>query len=219
MFAVDIETIPNTNLIDLLPEPEVKLGNTKDPVKIQEKIEQAKQKQIDDMALNPFFSRICSIAIHGDDISEYIVMDDISDAGELELLNWFFPKIAVTSTYSPTIISWNGIVFDIPFLYKRAMLLKYALPTGSLPLSHWIKRYTHIPHCDLKQEFAGWDKNKHISLETASNIVLGKSKKEHDVTKFIDLIDSGKGDEIGIYNINDAILTYEIYKESEGYLF
>lgn len=37
-LVIDIETIPNSGMIDRLPEVEVKTGNLKDPEKIAEKI-------------------------------------------------------------------------------------------------------------------------------------------------------------------------------------
>ena len=45
IITLDIETVPNADIIPFLPEPEVKLGNLKDPMKIAEKKAEAKPKK------------------------------------------------------------------------------------------------------------------------------------------------------------------------------
>lgn len=59
-LVIDIETIPNSGMIDRLPEVEVKTGNLKDPEKIAEKIAEAKAEQIGKMALSPLWGRVCA---------------------------------------------------------------------------------------------------------------------------------------------------------------
>ena len=52
-ITFDIETIPNTSMLDRMPKPEVKAGNVKDPAKIAEKTAAARAEQIEKMALSP----------------------------------------------------------------------------------------------------------------------------------------------------------------------
>jgi predicted PolB exonuclease-like 3'-5' exonuclease len=222
MISIDIESIPNLDLIGSLPEPEVALGNTKDPEKIKAKIEEAKKEQIDKMGLNPFFARVCSFATWGD-IEENcgfkVIDQDISDASEINLITHALHFFCAGPTTSPVIITWNGHNFDIPFLFKRAMLLQMDLPSGLCGMSYFCRKYQHASHIDLMQELCGW--NGHLKLDTASKMILGESKADHaDFSKFIDIIKSGDGDsEIGVYNLKDAELTWNIYKRVSPYIF
>jgi len=216
MFSFDIETIPNEAMIDHLPEPEVKTGNLKDIEKIKAKAAEAKQKQIDDMALSPFYGRICSIATWGE-YQGYDVIDEISDAAEIELITKTLEKMSFGATQSPSVVTWNGLDFDFPFLYKRAALLKIAMPAGCPGLSYWTKRYSTVPHCDLMAVLTGW--SGRLKLDEAAANFLGEKKLGHDFSKFIELIKGGKGHEIGIYNLKDAELTFNLFTELSPYLF
>jgi predicted PolB exonuclease-like 3'-5' exonuclease len=218
MFAFDIETIPNLDMVDRLPEPEVKLGNLKDPVKIAEKCAEAKQNQIGSMALNPFYGRICSYAIWNEEVQEYSTVDEISDAAEIETIRNALECFCFTATTTPSVITWNGFGFDLPFLYKRAAILKIELPVGCVGLQYWMKKYSHHPHCDLERELSNWD-TKRIKLDDAAGVFLSEKKLDHDFSKFIELINTGKSSEIGIYNLKDSEITYRLYKTLSPYLF
>lgn len=217
MFSLDIETIPNLSMVDTLPEPEVALGNTKDPEKIAVKIADAKQKQIDSMALNPFTGRICSVAFAGKHYG-YHTVDEVSDAAEIDLLNKILDTFVVNQTETPHIITWNGHQFDLPFIFKRAMMLRVAVPSGCLGLAHMCKKYSRYPHTDLMMEFCGWS-HTYLKLDHVAGWLLGKKKLDHDFSKFIELIETGKSSEIGVYNLVDAELTLEIYETAAPYLF
>ena len=52
-IAFDIETIRNEEMIQHLPMPDVKTGNLKDLNKINAKVQEAKEQQIERMALSP----------------------------------------------------------------------------------------------------------------------------------------------------------------------
>lgn len=222
MFAFDIETLANTDLIDVLPEPEVALGNTKDEEKIAAKIAQAKQKQIEKMALDPFFGRACSFATWSDEPGEkrgFHVISEISDAEEVILIKKILDMLCVTSTTYPSVITWNGYNFDFPFVFKRAILLQVEVPSGLWGLSRWCKRYSNVPHCDLMRELCGWNE-QHFSLETASRMILGEGKTEGiNYQEFRNKIESGEGEYIGLYNLKDVELTYNIYKKVSRYLW
>ena len=217
-FAFDIETIPNTSIINSLPEVEVKYGNTKDLEKRKIIEDESKQKQIDEMALSPFYGRICSYAVYGNSIQKYHTIDEISDASEIELINEIFELFTVTPTEVPRVITWRGNEFDIPFVFIRAAMLNVFSPSGCLRLQQMIKRYTTAPHCDLERVLSNWG-NKMVKLNHAASALLGETKLDHDFSKFIDQIQSGKSDEIGIYNLKDAELTYKLFTKLQPYLF
>jgi predicted PolB exonuclease-like 3'-5' exonuclease len=216
VLAVDIETIPNIDMIDCLPEVEP-AKNLKDPEKIKSDCEAKKQKLIDDMALSPFYGRICSAAIWGDDLKNYHTIESISDSEEMYLLDWLFGCIKGTTTEKHQILTWNGYSFDLPFIFKRAMILKMDIrEVGNL--KYWNQRYQGFPHTDVMREFCQWNPSEHLSLDMAAKCMLGEPKAEHDFRKFTEYILTGNQEKIGIYNLKDAELTYMIYKLMEGYL-
>lgn len=216
--ALDIETVPNLNLIDALPEIEVAIGNMVDPAKIAAKTKKCKDEQVSKMALDPFWGRICSYAVYGPDIKKYHTVDEVSDTSEIELISEILALMCVTEKTHPYIITWNGAKFDMPFIFKRAMLLKVEIPAGCMGLSHWTKKYTHTPHCDMMQEFTGWG-NDHLKLDTCAGQLLGQRKIGVDCTTFLQMITDGKQDEIGIYNLMDSELTYNIHEAAAPYLW
>ena len=213
----DIETIPNKCMIEMLPETELKLGNVKDPIKIAAKKEIAKKEQIDKMALNPFFGRICSSAFYGNNgnISLCKVIDKITDYEEVKLIEWTFQMFSNTRIGTPTIITWNGEVFDLRFLYTRAAILNVRIPTGFITYETMGKKFNNNNHIDLMKVLCSYGKFE--KLDTAALVFLGEQKLDHDFTKFIELIEAGHGDEIGKYNLHDSRLTYEIYQKAKKY--
>jgi len=220
MKSIDIETVPNLNLVSALPDPEVKYGNTKDEAKRKIIEDEAKQKQIDDMALSPYWGRICSVAWCDRELKgDYAVIDNVSDYEEIEIIKLCLSMCVPTHFNEPTIITFNGVRFDMPFIYKRAMLLSVELPTGSLPLRAFTKRYELIPHCDIAMEAVEWDLHKYQSLNFTSSGILGEKKIDVDVTKFHEMIENGQQKEIGIYNLQDAELTMKLYNKMENYIF
>jgi DNA polymerase elongation subunit (family B) len=218
-IAFDIETIPNVDKILSLPEPEVLIGNIKDTFKIENKIKQSKEKQIERMALNPFYGRICSFAIWGEMVREVRVMDKISNANEIEIIRDALGYLQTSSINYPSIVTFNGMEFDFPFLFKRAWILDIEIPNGCPSVKYFTKRYSDVPHCDLAKELCGWSSGKYISLDEAAGVKFGEEKVKIDVTQFTQMILDGKQNEIGIYNLKDAELTYRLYKSAEGYIF
>jgi predicted PolB exonuclease-like 3'-5' exonuclease len=213
-FAFDIETIPNKDVIDKLPEPEVKYGNTKDPEKQKAMKEKAKLKQLENMALDPYFARICSFAIHAGTYSKVRVLKEVSDEAEVELIQEAFEVFTRTDTYNPTVIIWAGKDhFDIRFLYIRAIVLGIEKPIGMPVFEELVKKKSMF--VNLMQVVCEW--GKFLKLGTASRIILDEDKIEHDFSKFIELIESGRGKEIGKYNLQDAKLTYNLYKKIKPY--
>jgi DNA polymerase elongation subunit (family B) len=219
-FAFDIETCPNNDVLHLLPKPTVKFGNTKDPAKRLEKEKEAKQKQIEDMALNPFFARICSYAVYGttvanDTFSTYQVVESLSDNNERKLIESIFLMFSNTNTTAPLIITWNGTDFDMRFLYTRAALLGVSIPSGFHCFDEITAKYKNEHHVDLMKVLCNY--GQRLKLDVAAEMFLGEQKLDHDFSKFVELIESGKGDEIGKYNLQDTKLTYEIYQKVKPY--
>ena len=217
ILAFDIETIPNKDIIPLLPEPEVKLGNLKDPDKIAEKIAGAKSKQVEKMALNPLHGRVASFAVKQvDSTIKYVeLLKTVDDVGEIELIQ------SVFSTISPDevrLATWNGNGFDLPYIYKRAICLGINPANfGAPPLTTWTKRYSNDRHFDLMQIWSCGGFGDFEKLDNVTSIVLGKKKVDCDVTKIIDMLETETGrSKLKEYNLEDARLTAELAERFIG---
>ena len=201
--VIDIETMSNEEMIDKLPEPTLALGNLKDETKIQAKIEEAKQKQIDSMALNPLYGKIACIGY-----GERVVVKEAEDELIEEIVTEVLSKMAPICTY-------NGIGFDIPFIYKRALILGVKI---SPPMSFWMKRYVTTPHCDLMQVWGNW--RDYEKMDNVAKVLLGHGKVDFDVTTIKDLIKTEEGkSKIAEYCKRDLEVTKLLFDKMNGVLF
>ena len=231
-IALDIETIPNTSAIPLLPEPEVTDSRRKDPDKIAAHLDAKRAKQRADMALDPTTGRICSFAIteiSGNEqefyrvipaaiISSCVCIDAESDGAEAEIVAELLGILALPEL---RIVTWDGMRFDLPYIYKRAMLLSFfgSVPAGVPPLTYWTKRYSTTPHCDLAKVWT--DGAGFIKLDTVARLMFGgEGKIEIDFTDFPELIKTEEGRQrLGAYNLQDTRLTARIFERASGCLF
>jgi len=219
--AIDIETIANEDVIDRLPDPKVD-SRLKDPDKIKAAIEDAKVKQIADMALSPLTGRVASVAVYDGNFFTFEHLHTTKHgSNEKDLIEHIFSNFigADESNYATRkIITCNGINFDIPYLYTRAMILRASI--GSIPMTVYTRKYTCDYHIDIAQVLGNWSHEaKYNSLDKMSRFVLDNKKEDFDVTRIIDIIESGDVAELKKYNEKDAQLTFEIAKQMNGYLF
>ena len=201
--VIDIETMPDETMIDKLPEPDVKYGNAKDEEKRRVIYENAVAKQVDSMALNPLFGRIACIGI-GDTVHMAENEKTLIEIVSKELFSKMQP-----------ICTWNGIGFDIPFIYKRAIILGIKIDP---PMSFWMKRYTITPHCDLMQVWMNW--YGYEKLDTVAKALLGRGKVDFDVTQIKELIKTAEGiEKISNYCKGDLEATKLLFDKMNGILF
>lgn len=233
-YALDIETIPNNDMIGSMPEPDVAYGNTKDDDKRAAKLAEAIEKQRRDMALSPLYGRVCSFAIasrmsdENGDISDSIVCevaavdgDHVTDDTERALLKRLFDRLRSTPTHSAKLLTWNGTNFDLPFVYRRAIMLRIDLyEYGLPPLQTWVKRYQTTPHCDLQQVWSNWNTSRYERLNDVSMAILGRGKVDADFRQFPALLRTAEGRmQIKKYNTQDAVLLLDLYDRVHHYLF
>ncbi len=129
VIAFNIETMANPKMVHLLPEPDVKLGNIKNPALIKDKKDQAKARLHGKMALDPYFGEIICItlAMVVDNVVRKVTRLVGVDGTESELLRIVWEKLSSPSVRS--IITFNGAGFDIPFMQRRSLLLGVPFPT------------------------------------------------------------------------------------------
>ena len=214
IYAFDIETMRNESMIDKLPEPEIKLGNLKDPEKIAAKKAEAREKQIEKMALNPLYGRVCAASFFNDDgaLSNAITVD--SDISETAVIEWIMETLA-----NINLVTYNGISFDMRYVYIRAILLGIDIKRFGAPdLKVWIKRYDNDRHIDLMPVWTG-SFNAYEKLDNVAYAVLGEKKLEIDFRTFPELIKTETGRKQLIdYCERDTALTWRLYLRFLGTL-
>ena len=201
-FAVDIETMPDLSMIDLLPE--VKASKTlKDPVKIENDLAEKKAKQIAEMSLDPVFAKVICIGIYNPK-QKYILMGD-----EKDIITKFWDVIGKHGQ----IFTYNGRNFDIDVLLKRG--LKYNIGNFIINSMLFNPKKMGGRVVDIMEVFCKY--GEHRKLDTLANVYLGKQKNDIDFNDFPELMKTSEGREIiGAYCLKDAQLTWEL-AEKFGY--
>ncbi len=222
-LVVDIETtaIPLKNLTETQKEFLFRYAN-------QEKNESSKQEKLDEVIrylnLYPFTAKIISIGLmnvnsgnryvlfeseekkNWEVEAEKIVYEGLSES---EMLSKFWEY----SNKTNKLITFNGRIFDIPFLISRSAIYKIK------PTNNYLKsRYDHTNHIDLLEEFTFHGKMKKFNLDFYCNS-FGIESPKTDLENGLEinnLYNSGKIEEIAIYCGKDILATaklYEIWKK------
>jgi len=217
--ALDFETIPNHNVIHLLPEPKPKKGLV-DLVKIANDIAAKKESQIEDMALDPLTGRILCYAFVSNDFQKSGILTEATDECERELVLDVFKVVAQPDF---RMITHNGIKFDVPYLYKRALVLNLDLSDlAPPPLTTWTQRYRNDRHYDLMKCWTDWASGQegYVSLEYLAAMITGQVRAEMDYSQFLEQMKTKEGrDEIESGCINHTRLTWELFERMLGTLF
>jgi len=222
ILALDIETTTNPEAVARLPEPTAK-RNLKDPAKIAADIADKRAAQTENAALDALTGRICCVGMFGDagdgqETGTIVMPDALTDEAERGAICTIMQVLGGDNT---RIVTWNGIGFDLPFIYKRAIILGVNPGEfGAPPLSAWTKRYNTDRHYDLMQVWGGWNSQGFEKLDLVASMVLGERKAEIDVTTFAALMETAEGrNNIAEYCLKDTQLTWNLYKRMDGCLF
>ena len=115
----------------------------------------------------------------------------------------------------PTVITFNGRNFDIPFLMIRSALLNIK------PSRNFITNRYHIDnHIDLLDQFTFYGITKKFNLDFYCQSFGITSPKSKGITGMDvkDLYNAGRIKDIAIYCGDDVIATYNLYKIWNEYL-
>lgn len=200
ILAIDIETMPNPEMISRLPEVEAD-SRLKDEAKIKADIEKKKAEQIEKMALSPLYGKIACIGYYGDEIKE------VHLAEEKEMLE----KLVELMKQDNIFISWNGTAFDWDFIIKRGIILR----VEDLNLKHLeiIRSKKNPQFIDLMEKWCGYGKFAKLN-EVAQVLLNGECKEEFDVKEIPNLIKTKTGKElIKRYCLQDCKLTYDLARK------
>ena len=149
LFSFDESTVKNYRLLTSDFEPgEVKLGNMKDPAKIEAKIEAARLKFMidkaavadnietarleawqtfrDRAALSPLTGRVLAVGWwHPPDSYAAYILEDKESVSEKEVIEHFLGLADAMLSDGGSLVGHNIIGFDLPFLLRRG--LKYGI--------------------------------------------------------------------------------------------
>jgi DNA polymerase elongation subunit (family B) len=221
IIALDIETIGNPEAVASLPAPVAKKG-LKDPAKIAEDIAEKRAAQSSEAALDPLTARIACFGMVGGGANPPMVygniVQSIDDEGEKAVVQDIFRTLGVKDT---RIVTWNGINFDLPMIYKRAMILGVDPGSfGAPPLTAWTKRYSTDRHYDLMQIWGGWSSGQWAKLETVAALILKETREDIPYAAMPELLKT----EAGRSSILDGCknhtgLTWKLWERFNGFLF
>lgn len=220
ILSLDIETMADAARIAALPEPKAK-KNLVDPAKIKADIAEKKAKQVENAAKYPISGRIICIGIHGDAPGmHHSSCVGTSDDDERSLLQGLFDNYL--NDPEIRLVTFNGNHFDLPFIYRRAIMLGVSPKHfGAPPLSIWTKKFGNDRHVDMMTVWAGSD---HIadadSLADVAQAILGETRAEEEYEKFPELMQTEEGRKhIADACLHHTELTYRIYERALGTLF
>lgn len=211
-IVLDIETIRDLNQPDELldfRESKVKAdARTKDPEKIAAQIAEKKAELYSKDGLDPNYGKICCIGLCFPPDEPYTLIQT-----ERTILRDLFKDISTKATAGEPVevITFNGIAFDIPFIYHRCAMLgiKITNPIYSSPytdvallLEHNYRFKTGFPQHSL-EEYALINKIPYYADASGKDVQT--------------LWDTGQYEEIRKHCESDVKVTWELYKKYESY--
>lgn len=216
ILVADIETIPNMDVADLIPEPKAN-GVLKDPVKIAADIEKKKAEAVDKMGLDPNFGRICVIGyarrIDGEISTSDHRLEEAADEAEREVLSAFWEKAKMCAR----IATFNGAGFDIPFIMRRSWLLGVK-PTRTFETVAWKCATGEANHIDVRLVLSDGDARAKGTMDLYGKLKLGRGKTEGmDGSQVWEYWQAGRLDEIADYCKDDCGTTLELLESLYGY--
>lgn len=201
ILAIDIETMPNPDMISKLPEV-VADSRLKDEEKIKADIEKKKAEQIEKMALSPLYGKIACIGYYGNGFKN---VDILEEKEMLEIL------MSLIKNDEDILFTWNGNNFDWDFIIKRGIIL--AVDGYTLRLLESIKSRRRENFIDLMEKWCGYGKFAKLN-EVASILLDGECKDDLDVKQIPELMKTTTGKEmIRRYCLRDCELTYKLARK------
>lgn len=140
---LDIATCPIDRAAEFIEEPAAP-EHYKDPVKIADFIRNKKAKLLADAALDPDLGRIAMIGYQLPSEPIRILRCDTEDLERDALLYLAGTYLDATSSQYRSLVGFNSLEFDWPFMVRRAAYL-------DVPLTLPLDRYRCGSHVDLMQ--------------------------------------------------------------------
>ena len=205
IFDIETGALPFGELVIPAFNPsDVKLGNTKDPDKIAERIRQAEENHVTDYiknaALDALSGQVLCIGYRLERDEPAILSSD-ADGEAAMLRQWW--ELLNTWERQPRLIGFNVKSFDLPFLIKRSWKHRITPP-------YWIRhgRYWNDLVVDLREVWQLGDNRAHGSLGAISRH-LGLGEKSGNGADFANLWKTNRQAAID-YCLQDVKLTQHV---------
>jgi predicted PolB exonuclease-like 3'-5' exonuclease len=156
-------------------------------------------KNVPKGALDALTGRVVCVGLLMDDGAQLSELA-MADEDEAQILTKFWSAIHP----SDTLVGFNLIEFDLPFIKKRSWLCNVR-PTRSLDL----RRY-YSTHVDVMQLWTNWSFRKFVSLDTLS-VALNCGQKSAHGEDVAEMWATGDLDRIKQYCVQDVWITYRMY--------
>ncbi len=222
ILAIDTETIPNQSLPENFGfDPDtVKVGNMKDPAKIQVKLDEAKEKHSKTMSLDPAMCQLCTFCGITYDTETHKIINEVTlqvveadKHDDLELVSTGWNTILMAHQERMPIISFNGIQFDLPVMLFRA--IAQDVPVSPITYKYLTQKYNNKHHYDVMQILAGWDRQKWHKQDFYLNIFKLGSKDGFDGSMVYPTYQSGEYETIKQYCRNDVLTLCKLFTRVE----
>jgi len=205
IFDIETGALPFGELaIPAFNPADVKLGNTRDPDKIAERIRQAEENHVTDYiknaALDALSGQVLCIGYRLERDEPAILSSD-ADGEAAMLRQWW--ELLNTWERQPRLIGFNVKSFDLPFLIKRSWKHRITPP-------YWIRngRYWNDLIVDLREVWQLGDNRAHGSLGAISRH-LGLGEKSGSGADFANLWKTNRQAAVD-YCLQDVKLTQQV---------
>jgi DNA polymerase elongation subunit (family B) len=200
---LDLETqaLPQDQLQKFMPkDDEWPLGNARKPDTVARIIEEKKAEWIDQAALSAITGQIIAVAVGvGENLPPICHVGE-----ELHLINL---ALAHLETITPC-YTWNGSVFDLPFLCQRAAV--YGIPAfNRLTTMFRGRRYWNENLIDGKQVWSMYSSDHRGTSLAKVALALGVGEKNGNGKAFSELLKTDRDRAIE-YAKNDVVLLRKI---------
>lgn len=220
IIALDSETIANARAVGNMPQPTAN-KKLKDPAKIAADIADKLAEIASKAALDPMTARVCCFAAVNCENFEEQTAEVINAATDEEERAVIQSIMGFLGADGVRLVTYNGIGFDLPMIYRRAVILGVdPRAHGAPPLSAWTRKYNTDRHFDLMQIWGGWSSQNWEKLETVAKMVLGEHREDIPYAEVPELIKTEEGRaKVAEGCINHTVLTAKLFNRFNGVLF
>lgn len=149
LIAFDIETADNQSEYNETYLETLKHKGLKDPDKVAKDLAEKREK----FALSPITGKVICVGFMSEGNVPFLTSESIKvfktdNCSEKELLEKVWQEFESILSNNDKVISFNGLLFDIPFLIQRSLLL--GIPVDKNIADLLLRKYSNPFHIDLR---------------------------------------------------------------------